>query len=125
LVSKYLNLRHFKVSKLPFRGWGYLDATSHRKNTGGQFVPCSFCYYSKLLRQASTQLIATFPCRKMGLDKILTMQILRQSLQVGYALSMLFAGRIIDSLEQKKGMHGLLLFGLTLCIIHAYAIPTG
>ena len=45
--------------------------------------------------------------------------------QFGYALSMLFAGRIIDKLGTKRGFAWAIVIWSLAAIIHAYAIPIG
>jgi ACS family hexuronate transporter-like MFS transporter len=45
--------------------------------------------------------------------------------QFGYALSMLFAGRIIDKLGTKKGYATAIIIWSLAAIIHAFAIPIG
>jgi ACS family hexuronate transporter-like MFS transporter len=45
--------------------------------------------------------------------------------QFGYALSMLFAGRIIDKLGTKRGYAWAIVIWSLAAIIHAYAIPIG
>jgi ACS family hexuronate transporter-like MFS transporter len=63
--------------------------------------------------------------QKNGVGQILIMQILQPVFQFGYALSMLFAGRIIDKLGTKKGYATAIIIWSLAAIIHAFAIPIG
>ncbi len=100
------------------------DATSHRKIQVDDLRLAIFCYYSKLSRQASVELIAERSFRNVWLDKFR----LRKhycGVSIWLCDHLLLAGRIIDRLGTKKGYTWAIIIWSIGAMIHASAIPIG